>query len=350
MDCRAWWCMVRPMTNTRPLIWVLTDDRPGNAGQALGVAEALNQPFVQKNIRYSSLGKLPNIVRGSTLIGVTDDSVAALVAPWPDLVIAAGRRTAPVARWIKRTAGQNVALVQIMNPGRVGAADFDLIAIPRHDCDRPDGDLPNVVRITGAPHRYSNAKLEREAAAWAPRVKDLPRPYVSLFVGGATHQRPFPVALAKDVGARVNALAKELGGSVLLSTSRRTGVESEVALLAALDAPHRAYLWGQEKDGAAENPYGGFLALADVVVVTGDSVSMCSEACANPASVYIYAPPDMVAPKHARLHRDLFERGLAKPFTGTPPLFGHEAFTHAPLNAAGDIATRIEGLLAAGGK
>jgi len=71
------------------------------------------------------------------------------------------------------------------------------------------------------------------------------------------------------------------------------------------------------------------------------------KACANPGSVYIYAPPDMVAPKHARLHRDLFERGLAKPFTGTPPLFGHEAFTHAPLNAAGDVAVRIAELLAA---
>ena len=113
------------MSSASPLFWVLVDDRPGNAGQALGVAEALGKGFVQKNIRYTSFGKLPNIVRGSTLIGVTDETVAELVAPFPDVVIAAGRRTAPVARWIKKVAGKKIILAQIMNPGRVGAEDFD---------------------------------------------------------------------------------------------------------------------------------------------------------------------------------------------------------------------------------
>ena len=338
--------MVRRMTNSSPLIWVLTDDRPGNAGQALGVAEALAKPFIQKDIRYSSLGKLPNIVRGSTLIGVTDESVAGLTAPWPDLVIAAGRRTAPVARWIKKVSGQPVHLVQIMNPGSVGAEDFSLIAIPRHDCTRPDGDLPNVMRITGAPHRFSQSKFEADAAMWAPRLAALSRPYVVLFVGGATRQQPFSAMFAKEVCARVNAMAKSLGGSVLLATSRRTGFEAEATLKATIDAPSHLYLWGQEKESLAENPYGGFLALADAIVVTGDSVSMCSEACANPGSVYIYAPEEMVSDKHARLHRELYERGVAKPFTAAPPLFGHEPFTHAPLNVAADLAARIAELMA----
>ncbi|MSO98593.1 MAG: nucleoside-diphosphate sugar epimerase [Rhodospirillaceae bacterium] len=336
-----------------PLIWVLIDDRPGNAGQALGVAEALNvagaRPFIEKHIRYSSLGKLPNIVRGSSLIGVTDDSVAALVAPWPDVVIAAGRRTAPVARWIKKVshlrqgfdgqAGKNVILAQIMNPGAVGAADFDLIAIPNHDCERPDGDLPNALRITGAPHRFSPARLAAESKLWTPRLAHMPRPYFALLVGGATRQRPFPSGLAADVGAKVSAMAKVAGGSVLLSTSRRTGPEAEAVLTAVIDAPVQAFLWGKREEGA-DNPYAGFLALADAMVVTGDSVSMCSEACANPGSVYIYAPADMVSPKHARLHRELYALGAARPFDGM-----HTPFSHAPLNAATAVAGRIEELI-----
>jgi uncharacterized protein len=331
------------VTTPSPIIWVLTDDRPGNAGQALGVAEALGLPFVQKPVRYTSLGKLPNVVRGSTLIGVTDDSVAQLAAPWPDLVIAAGRRTAPVARWIKKVSHKAVHLVQIMNPGVAGADDFALIAIPRHDCAREGGDLPNVMRITGAPHRFSRTRLDDEARAWGPKLAHLPRPYVAVLVGGATRQRPFAPDLARDLGARVNALAKQLSGSVLLTTSRRTGPEAEVVLRAAIDAPNAMYLWGQEAvlaETGKPNPYGGFLAMADVVVVTGDSVSMCSEACANPNAVYIYAPEGMAAAKHQRLHEQLYAGGYAKPLGDEL-----ERFQHPALNAAADVAARVRALM-----
>jgi uncharacterized protein len=329
--------------NQNPLIWVLTDDRPGNAGQALGVAEALDLPFVQKPVRYTSLGKLPNVVRGSTLIGVTEDSIAQLVAPWPKVVIAAGRRTAPVARWIKKVSQQSVHLVQIMNPGVAGAGDFALIAIPRHDCAREGGDLANVMRITGAPHRFSHTRLADEARVWGPKLSHLPRPFVAVLVGGATRQRPFAPALARDLGARVNAMAKQLGGCVLLTTSRRTGPEAEVALRAAIDAPNAMYLWGQEAvlaETGKPNPYGGFLALADVVVVTGDSVSMCSEACANPNAVYIYAPEGMAAPKHQRLHAQLYAGGYAKAIGDDLGPFQHPA-----LNAAAEIAQRVRALI-----
>ncbi|MBC7905941.1 MAG: mitochondrial fission ELM1 family protein, partial [Rhodospirillaceae bacterium] len=112
-------------------VWVLADDRAGNVGQCLGVAEALGWPFVVKQIRYGGLGRLPNVLRGASLLGIDGDSAAGLVAPWPRLVIAAGRRTAPVARWIKRQSGAK--LVQIMDPGPGGRAEFDLIAIPAHD-------------------------------------------------------------------------------------------------------------------------------------------------------------------------------------------------------------------------
>ncbi len=329
------------MANSSPLIWVLVDDRPGNAGQALGVAEALAQPFIQKTIRYTSFGKLPNIVRGSTLIGVTGETVAELAAPWPDLVIAAGRRTAPVARWIKKIAGQKVILAQIMNPGRAGAEDFDLIAIPSHDCARPDGDLPNALRITGAPHRFSPARLKAEAAVWAPQLAHLPRPYFALLVGGATRHMPFPAELARDVAFRVAAMAKAAGGSVLLSTSRRTGPEAEAALLATLDVPHHTFTWSRDHTTGNENPYGGYVALADTLVVTGDSVSMCSEACANSGAVYIFAPPGMVSEKHVRLHTELYKLGVARPFTEISAVPQHPT-----LNAATTVAARIAELMA----
>ncbi len=324
----------------QPLIWVLTDDRAGNVSQALGVAEALQRPFVAKDIRYTPLARLPNVLTGASLLGLTPESRMNLTPPWPDVVISAGRRTAPAARWIKRNAEKPVVLAHLMNPGRSGADEFDLIAVPRHDCVIPNGDAANVMRTTGAAHRLNAVRLASAADSWASKVGGIPRPFITVIVGGATHRKPFAPALAADLGRRVHRMAAEVGGSVLIATSRRTGIEAEQALLAEVPEPRRAFLWSQGGD----NPYFGFLALADAIVVTGDSVSMCTEACATPGPVYIYAPDGMVAPKHAQLHKELYDLGLARPFGG-PSNARFEEWRHAALNPAGDVARAVDDLI-----
>lgn len=311
-------------------IWVLADDRAGNVNQALGVAEALGLPFEVKDIRYGRLGGLPNLVLGASVMGLTAGARAGLAPPWPDLVISAGRRTAPVARWIKRKAGGGARLVQIMHPGGGGLADFDLIAVPNHDSLRS---VPaNVLRITGAPHRITARRLAAERERWRERFQGLPRPLIALIVGGATKNRPFPPEMAATLGAMTATLAQSGGGTVCVTTSRRTGAASEDALLAALPERGLTYRWGD----TGENPYFGLLASADGVVVTGDSTSMLSEACATGGPLHVFAPPGWAAPKHARLHAELYRLGLARPLGLTL-----EPWTHLPLNAAEDIAAAI---------
>ncbi|CAA7611347.1 mitochondrial fission ELM1 family protein [Magnetospirillum sp. UT-4] len=316
------------MDKDSPRVWVLADDRAGNVAQCLGVAEALGRPFAVKAVRYGRLGGLPNPLRGASLLGVTAETGAALAPPWPDLVIAAGRRTAPVARWIKRQCGAR--LVQVMDPGPGGRDEFDLICVPNHDGAPPRG--ANVMAVTGAPHRVTAARLAAEAEVWRPRFAHLPRPWLALVVGGATRKRPFPPEMAAELGRRAAALAE--GGSLLVTTSRRTGADSEEALLAVLPEPRFVHRWG----AGGDNPYFGFLALADAVVVTGDSVSMACEACAAPAPLYLFAPPGWAADKHARLHAELYALGLARPLEEGTRL---QAWTHPPLNAAGAIAAEI---------
>lgn len=317
-----------------PTLWVLADDRPGNASQALGVAEALGWPFVQKQIAYTALGGLPNLLRGASLIGVDSASRAGLAPPWPDVVIAAGRRTAPVARWIKKQTGGRTYLCQIMWPGGAGAGDFDLIAVPTHD--ELLGTHSNVLRVTGAPHRVTEARLALEGMKWKPRFKGVKAPRIAVVVGGSTKNRTFTPAMARDLGEKVAALAKSSGGSLMVTTSRRTGREAEEALLSALPEPAWLYRWGDGTGGGGDNPYFGFLACADAVVVTGDSVSMVSEACASHVPVYIYAPEALIAPKHARLHVHLYALGLAEALSGT-----FRPWSHPPLNAASDVAKAV---------
>jgi mitochondrial fission protein ELM1 len=315
------------MANTQD-IWVLTDDRAGNRSQALGVAEALGLPYVAKEIGYGPWARLPNVfLGGATLLGIDAASRERLTPPWPALVIAAGRRTAPVALAIKRASGGRSRLVQVMHPG-AGSGGFDLVCVPRHDPECIGG---NVIAITGAPHGLTAEKLSEARARWLPELTALTEPRIAVIVGGSTRRRPFTAAMATELGERVSAMASSVGGSLMVTTSRRTG-EAADALLAAISAPARLHRWGDEGD----NPYTGFLATADQVVVTGDSVSMCSEACAVPVPVQIFAPPALITEKHARCHASLYEGGYAHPFSGEVLEGSHE-----PLNAAIEIARAI---------
>jgi hypothetical protein len=72
---------------------------------------------------------------------------------------------------------------------------------------------------------------------------------------------------------------------LLVSTSSRTSEEAIAALQAGLDVPHYFYRW---KPSDPANPYFGMLAVADRLVVTGDSIAMLSEACATGRPVQIF--------------------------------------------------------------
>ena len=134
-------------------VWVLADDRAGNVNQLLGVAEALNTPYKRKDIKYNKWVRLPNFLRGASLIGLTNDSKEGLTSPWPDIVLSAGRRSFPVARWIKRQSKGHTKIIQLMNVGWAGFNEADLMVIPAHDSYQ--GNAKNVLRVSGAPHRIT---------------------------------------------------------------------------------------------------------------------------------------------------------------------------------------------------
>ena len=325
----------------KTLVWVLVDDRAGNKSQALGVAKALGLSlglslglaFEVKNIAYNKAASLPNVVLGASFKTLTTSSREALRSPWPDLVIAAGRRTAPVAGHIKKRSGGKTKLVHIMYPGKRGEDDFALIAVPEHDQLAP---AENRFEMTGAPHGVTPEVLDEARTQWAGKFDHLPKPHVALIVGGDTKRKSFTPNMAKDLGEQAANLANEAGGSLLITTSRRSSPKATKALLDAVgDIPKTVFKWGD----AGDNPYFGYLARADHIIVTGDSVSMCSEACATPKPVYIFAPKALIGDKHARLHDGLYAKGYARPLQALKTL---DDWTHARLNAAVDVADAIK--------
>jgi mitochondrial fission protein ELM1 len=264
-----------------PRVWVLSSPRAGERSQLMALAEALGCPFEVKQIAHRRFGSMARLISGESLAGVNRDKSDALVAPWPDVVLLAHQSNENVARWIRRQSGGHTRLVLIGRPWAPVDA-FDLVVTT------PQYELPEAANVLHNPlplHQVAPERLAAAAASWQPRLAHLPRPFVTVLVGGSSGPYVFDAAAAERLGREVSALARGLGGSVLVTTSARTPAASVDALFAAIDAPACLHRWAP---GDSQNPYFGFMALADRIVVTADSISMIAEACATGRPVQMF--------------------------------------------------------------
>jgi mitochondrial fission protein ELM1 len=303
------------MSLGEPPVWVLADPRAGTASQAIGIAERLGLPFRSLQLEWGPLARLP--LPFPNLLGLADR--CAFRPPWPGLALSAGRRSAPVALWLKR---RGVRVVHCMRAP--GSAGFDLHVVGAHDAMPP---APNRLEILGAAHRISPARIAEARDRFAG-LAALPSPRVGLLLGGPVRAEGLDPAMAAALGRRVAGFA----GSVMATASRRTGAAATAALAETLGpVPHRLHAWG----GTEENPLLGFMAWADVLVVSGDSVSMLSEALVTAAPVFI-APLGDEGPRHRALHESLYAAGQARPLAEAPAPFGRE-----PRDEVGRIVDEI---------
>lgn len=320
-------------------IWILLDNRIGSRHQAEGIANYLNTNKITvtyKELEYTKFAGLPNFIRGKTLLGLTEKSKSEIAAPYPDIVLSSTRRTAPIARYIKKQR-PNIKLIQLGHIGHTGIKEFDLIFTPEHDKNKLRA--PNIHYTIGCPHFITKEKLENAYKEWIEKFSHLPHPITAVIIGGAIKGHPFSIENAEELAKSVAHLKETEGGSLLITTSRRTGVDAEKKIMSYLEKyPHYAYLWGS-KDA---NPYLGFLACSDNLVVTGDSVSMCSEATATEKDLRIFTGKNWLTPKHLRFVQSLYDNGYATNIED-PPL---KKSTTKPtsLNTAKEIAETISNL------
>lgn len=289
------------------LTWVLKDERPGTGNQALSVGDALKVNYEIKELELAALGRLPNFILGASLVAITTRCKGLILPPWPDLVISAGRRASSVARYIKRRSGGKSFICQIMYPGSGQAADLDLIAVPSHD--QITG--ANVSSVVGAPNLIKNSLLVEARSKWQEPFSRFSKPILGLIVGGGNKDMPFGANEIQELTSHVAKYHRTSGGSLIVTTSRRTGKATQAlfdSLVLENCEPSYSYRWGD----SAPNPYFGILAHADTLIVTGDSVSMLSEACAAPGNVYVFSPTKFSSAKHRRFHEELYALGAAR--------------------------------------
>jgi mitochondrial fission protein ELM1 len=312
--------------------WVVTDGAAGNERQALALAQALGGEarVWRLPLRPPWSWWAPHLAWAGR--GALDPAQRAqFIAPWPALAVGCGRGAALVTRLLRRWSGGATRTVQILDP-RADPAHWDVVIAPRHDGLAG----ANVVTTLGALNPIDAAWLAEGAAAFA-ELSTLAHPRTAVLVG-ASH-REIAVDLGYCVGLveRLAAAQAQSGGSFLVTTSRRTPVALRDWLRSAF-ARFPGRFWADAGDGV--NPYAGFLAHADRIVVTPDSVNMLSEACAVGVPVYTWLPQPARG-KLGRFHAALAESGHLR-------RLGVDAATHPapPLRETAQVAAEVQRRLA----
>ena len=261
-------------------VWCLLGKKAGDNTQVRALSAELGYGCVEKNIAARAGELLVHLGPAATLAGIRLEASSPLQAPGPDLVITAGRRNEPVALWIRKQSGGRTRLVHIGRPWAPLSSWDLLITTPQYFLP----EQPNVLHNTLPLHRACGDELDSAGRALLPRIGHLPRPRIAVLAGGDSGR----FVMTADKGGRLGALASRLaeaaGGSLLVTDSPRTPRDAGDAMQSRLRGPHFCYRW---TDGS-DNPYRGFLALADAFVVTGESMSMLGEAADTGRPLFIF--------------------------------------------------------------
>ena len=302
--------------------WIVGEGLAGTENQCIGVAEALGVKPVIKRLTLREPWKSLSPYLGLEQWWSFDPL---LYPPWPELIIASGRKSIAPSRYIRKKSDGYTLTVQLQDP-RIPPDNFDLVAVPAHDSLRGD----NVVVTTAAPNRITASRLKSEALKFPAFKKSDQRKNIAVLIGGNSKTHQFTKAIAEKLVTDLNAL----DGFLMVTLSRRTPPALQRYLKDNL-RKDRCYIW----DGEGDNPYFAYLHFADVVLVTGDSASMLSEAATTGKPVYMI-PLKGGSDKFTRLYKTLSDHGAMRVFEGRL-----EHWTYSPLNDAQKVAKAVEKLL-----
>jgi mitochondrial fission protein ELM1 len=307
--------------------WIFTTGAAGMDTQTRGVADALGLDYVMQKVAPNGVFKLLapwGPVSPAERFGQAGSQFA---PPWPDVAIALGRTCVPYMRALRRRSPQTFSIVMLDNRAGLGVAD--VIWVPQHDRLRG----ANVVTTLTAPHSFTAERLATLRRTAPAAIAALPQPRVAVILGGKNKVYEFTDADDARFAAALRSLGA-LGASFMITPSRRTHARLlEVTEQATRDFPRIRW------DGEGANPYGDFLAHADALVVTADSVNMTGEAAATGRPVFVFTP-SAGSDKFRRFHAALAAYGATRPLPERVAAWPD--WTYAPLHSADTIARQIE--------
>ena len=308
--------------------WLISDGRAGMVVQCRGVADALGVDYQSKIVAPRGIWKLMAPWGPVAPAERPDVPGSPFAQPWPDIAIASGRASIPYVRALRRASKGRTYTVVLQDP-RSGPDTADLIWVPQHDKRRG----ANVITSLTSPHSHTPERIAARRKQLPADILALPQPRVAVILGGKNGSYAFTDGDDQRFQSGLESIGR-LGASFMVTPSRRTHPELREAADAAT-GPFPRIFW----DGEGPNPYADFLAAADWLVVTADSVNMTGECCATGRPVYVFEPSGRSG-KFGRFHEALRTQGMTRLL---PPVLQQlEHWSYPPIDSAAEIAAEIE--------
>ena len=307
------------MIDKKCTAWILTEGLIGTQNQCIGIAHKLNVTPVIKHVTL----KRPWVYLSPPLVNLPASSfIPCLQEPWPDILIASGRKSVAASLFIKKMSKGKTFTVHVQDP-KISARYFDLVAVPFHDDMRG----PNVVVTKGAPNKITSDLLDENHKKFEDEFAFLKGQKIAVLIGGSSKAYTLSSQNTQKLITQLQSISKQPDTSLMITASRRTG-EENLSLLRDHLKGDNIYFW----DGNGDNPYLGILAHSDVICVTADSVSMLSEAATTGKPVYII-PLDGGARRIEKFHNHLKNSNIAREFNGKIENWAYTALDDAAMVA-----------------
>jgi KDO2-lipid IV(A) lauroyltransferase len=296
------WLHKRWKSTPKRVILVLSDEKAGHLNQSLAVAHQIQRARMTQDYKIEDTSI--NIVKVEyknrfsrlllTLVApfaswrchgrmyfmrwcLKKDSYENLMKTYAEFIVSCGSSLAPVNIFMKKE--NNARNVIVMKPGfLLGLKKFNFVIVPKHDKVKP---RKGVVETILAPNLIENNALKAAGEKLKNRVRFERDKTIGLLIGGDNPEFRLSGDLLKKVMADVLKSCESNDADLLVTTSRRTSKEQESIIKSVLGKNPRCKLLVIANENNPEGTLAGILALSNVVIVSGESISMVSEAVSS---------------------------------------------------------------------
>jgi len=207
-----------------------------------------------------------------------------IVNRYADVIVSCGSTLAGINRLLKvENFCRNLT---ILDPGAALRRKFNVIIIPSHDASGKLSEMDNVVVTELAPNLIDPSEFkaidERATGGGGEHIKTL-----GILVGGDNKHYVFSHSLTTALIRALETMRRQGNVKMNVTTSRRTPEHVEAALSQVLSGDDEFISGRNDTD---EHTVKKILSQADIVIVSGESISMVSEAVSSGKQVIVFMP------------------------------------------------------------
>lgn len=321
------WFYKRWKNSPQKNVLILSDGKLGHVKQSWSCADALTQMgFVVKaqtvEVKYRGTGfwaqgfaLLSRILgaRGSLpflSFFLEKSSYEKMMHGAYDMVISAGSSLSAVNQAL--AFENNARSVAIMRPGILPFSRFDLVIMPRHD--RPPK-KKNVLSVIGSISAGTpvSARIDfKKLLMTMPELQNFERsdkPKIGVLIGGDSKNYSFSAEMVDFLSSQLKKFLGECEGSIFLTTSRRTPIAVVRTLSAHFKGDAACKLFVNAGEFNPEGTVGGIFHVSDCLIVSGESISMVSEAVASGKPTVVFEPHRLVKDNKVAMFLNELDQG-----------------------------------------